>query len=188
MELQEALLKRRSVRKFTDYYVTDAEIKELIEAARWAPSWANTQVWEFIAVRDPDLIKDVVETYSESNPARSGSQSASLLLVACARTGISGCRDGADYTKFSEWFMFDLGMAVENISLKAFELGLGTVVVGNMDHLKCAKLLLVPEDREVVCVLPIGRPLMTGKAGPARKEIKEFVYLDKFGEMFGKLY
>ncbi|HPV42751.1 MAG TPA: nitroreductase family protein, partial [Spirochaetota bacterium] len=48
MELKEAILKRRSIRKFTDYQVTDAEIDELLEAARWAPSWANTQVWEFV--------------------------------------------------------------------------------------------------------------------------------------------
>ena len=38
MELNEAILTRRSVRKFTDYYVTDKEINSILEAAQWAPS------------------------------------------------------------------------------------------------------------------------------------------------------
>ena len=57
MELQEAILKRRSVRKFTEEIVTDDELRQIFEAVRWSPSWANTQVWEFIVVRDKDLIK-----------------------------------------------------------------------------------------------------------------------------------
>ena len=61
MELMEAITHRRSVRKFTDYYVTDEEIREMLNAARLAQSWANTQVWEFIVVRDRDLIKKVTE-------------------------------------------------------------------------------------------------------------------------------
>lgn len=51
MELREALMTRRSVRKFTDYNVTDEEINIILEAARWAPSWSNTQCWEFIVIR-----------------------------------------------------------------------------------------------------------------------------------------
>lgn len=187
MELHDAIMKRRSVRKFTDYYVTDAEIKELMEAARWAPSWANTQVWEFIVVRDREVIKSVTETYSGTNPARTCSFAASALVVACAKTKISGCKDGAERTKFREWFMFDLGMAVQNICLRACDLGLGTVVVGSMDHDACAKVLSVPDGSEVVAVLPLGKPVES-KPGPQRKDLKDFVYLDLFGENFGKLY
>ena len=55
MEVRDAILTRRSVRNFTDYYVTDDEIDRLLEAARWAPSWSNTQSWEFIIIRDRAL-------------------------------------------------------------------------------------------------------------------------------------
>ena len=181
MELNEAIMKRRSIRKFTDYYVTDGEIKEIIETARWAPSWANTQSWEFIIVRDKKLIEAVTDTYSEKNPAANCSKTASVLIVSCAKKGIAGYKDGVMRTKFPDWFMFDLGMAVQNISLKAHELGLGSVVVGLFEHDACRRILDVPDDFEVVVVVPIGKPAVKAKEGPSRKEQKDFVYTDKFG-------
>ncbi|HOO46451.1 MAG TPA: nitroreductase family protein [Deltaproteobacteria bacterium] len=184
MKLSEAILSRRSVRKFTDYHVTDDEIRELLHAAGSAQSWANTQVWEFIVVRDRTLIEKVTGTYAGKNPATKGSLSSSVLIVACAKTGVSGCYDGKDVTKFSNWFMFDLGIAVQNLCLKAHEMGLGTVVVGLMDHDACSNILSVPEGHEVVAVLPVGKPAAAGKSGPPRKELKDFVYLDTFGNAF----
>ncbi len=181
MELTEAILTRRSVRKFTDYSVTDTEITEMIEAARWAPSWANTQVWEFVVVRDKALIEQVTGTYVDKNPATRCSLGASALIVACAKTGVSGCYGGKDVTKLPNWFMFDLGMAVQNLCLKAHELGLGTVVVGLMNHEACRKVLSVPDGYEVVCVLPVGKPFAAAKTGPPRKEPENFVHLNTFG-------
>lgn len=186
MELKEAISKRRSVRKFTDYHVTDREIKELMEAARLAPSWANTQVWEFIIVRDKKLIEKVVSTYSEMNPARNCSMAASVLIVACAKSDKSGCKGGLPATKFSEWFMFDLGIAVQNICLRAHEMGLGSVIVGLMDHDSCAKHLSLPAGYEVVAVIPIGKPSDPGKEGPPRKDLQSFVHFEKFGTPFVK--
>lgn len=185
MELQEALLQRRSVRKYTDHQVTDEEIAQVLEAARWAPSWANTQVWEFIVIRGRERIDQVVGTYSPGNPATKGSLAASVLIAACARKGVSGCKTGGEATRIANWFLFDMGMAVQNLCLKAHELGLGSVVVALMDHAACAKLLSVPEDFEVVAVIPLGRPVEV-KAGPPRKELKSFVHLNRFGELFLK--
>ncbi|MDI6741314.1 MAG: nitroreductase family protein [Smithella sp.] len=178
MELQEAILKRRSVRKFTEDVVTDEELKQIFEAVRWSPSWANTQTWEFIVVRDKGLIEKVTGTYSEKNPAIKGSLAASALIVACAKTGISGCYDGKEVTAIKNWEMFDLGIAVQTLCLKAHELGLGTVVVGLMNHEACEKILGIPEGRKVIAVLPIGRPATEPKAGPARKSLSETVFLN----------
>ncbi len=188
MELMDAIRHRRSVRSFTDHYVTDEEIRELIEAARLAPSWANTQVWEFVVVRDRELIRQVTETYSPTNPARSCSISSSALIIVCAKTGVSGCKEGKERTRYHEWFMFDLGMAVQNLCLRAHELGLGTVVVGSMDHDACARIARVPEGYGVVAVLPVGRPSNPDQKAPSRKELKSFVHLDTFGEQYGKIY
>jgi nitroreductase len=184
MELTDAILQRRSVRKFNDHVVTDEEIKQLMEAARWAPSWANTQVWEFVVIRDKGIIEKVVGTYVDKNPATKCSLGASALIAVCAKTGVSGCYGGKDVTKFPDWFMFDLGIAVQNVCLKAHELGLGTVVVGFMDHDACKKILGLPDGYEVVAVLPIGQPLTAAKQGPPRKELKEFVHLNTFGTAF----
>lgn len=180
MELQEAILKRRSVRKFTDDVVTDEELKQIFEAVRWSPSWANTQTWEFIVVRDKDLIEKVTGTYSEKNPATKCSITASALIVACAKTGISGCYDGQEMTSIKNWEVFDLGIAVQTLCLKAHELGMGTVVVGLMNHEACEKILAVPEGHKVIAVIPIGKPATEPKAGPPRKSLSEIVYLNNF--------
>ena len=182
MELQEAILKRRSVRKFTEDAVTDEELRQIFEAVRWSPSWANTQVWEFIVVRDKAVIEKVTGTYAEKNPATKCSLTASALIVACAKTGISGCYGGEELTAIHNWYMFDLGIAVQTLCLKAHELGLGTVVVGLLDHEACKKILAVPEDRKVVAVIPIGRPALPPREGPPRKSISEIVYLNSLNK------
>lgn len=184
MELTEAILTRRSVRKFTDYVVTDEEISTIMDSAKWAPSWANTQVWNFVVVRDKQLIEQVTGTYVDMNPATKCSLNSSALIVACAKTGVSGCYGGQDVTKFSNWYMFDLGMAVQTLSLKAHELGLGTVIVGFADHDACRQLLSVPDGYEVVAVLPIGKPAAPPQSKPPRKELSDFVYLNTFGDPF----
>jgi len=180
MELHEAIMTRRSVRKFTDYIVTEEEIKQLMHAAQWAPSWSNTQCWEFVIIRDKDLIQKIAGTYSETNPAKKCSESASVLIACCAKSDLPVYRDGVKRTKFDSWYMFDLGIAVQNIWLKAHDLGLGTVVVGLMDHAKCAELLDVKAPYELVCILPVGKPVELKKEGPRRREITGFMHREKF--------
>ncbi len=186
MELQEAIIKRRSIRKFTDYRVSDEEILKLLEAARMAPSWANTQVWEFIVVRDKGIMEQLTGTYSETNPARKCSLAATAMIVGCAMKGVSGYKEGKTTTKFNEWFMFDMGLAVQNIWLKAHEIGLGTVVVGLFDHDKCKGILSLPDEYEVTVILPLGQPETAGKDGPPRKELGKFVHADTFGNNYIK--
>lgn len=182
MELQEAILKRRSIRRFTDRVVTDEELKRIFEAVRWSPSWANTQVWEFVVVRDRERIEKVTATYSGKNPATKCSLTASALIVVCAKTGISGCYDGQQVTKYDSWYMFDLGLATQTLCLAAHEMGLGTVVVGLMDHDACKKLIGLPEGYEVAAVIPIGASAVEPKDGPARKPPADMVHLDTFGK------
>ncbi len=184
MELQQAIVERRSIRRFTDYYVTDDEITMILEAARMAPSWANTQPWEFIVVRDKTVIEKITDTYSPNNPARKCSMSCTALIVVCAKKNLSGCKEGKQVTCLPNWYMFDVGMAVQNLCLKAHELGLGTVVVGFLDHEKCNEILGVPSDTTVVVTIPVGKPEVSGKQGPPRKELAEFVYLNSYGNTF----
>jgi nitroreductase len=182
MELMEAILKRRSVRKFTEDNVTEEQLRQIFESMRWSPSWSNTQVWEFIVVRDETIIEKVVSTYVDKNPATKCSLAASALIVACAKTGISGCYDGQEATSIHNWYMFDLGMAVQTLCLRAHELGLGTVVVGLMNHEACKKVLSVPDGHEVVAVIPIGKPAVPPREGPPRKSVSEMVYINTFGK------
>ena len=181
MELQQAIAKRRSIRKFTEDAVTDEELKKIFESVRLSPSWANTQAWEFVVVRDKELINRITTTYLPKNPATKCSLAASALIVVCAKLGLSGCYDGKQSTKLDSWFMFDLGIATQTLCLTAHEMGLGTVVVGLMDLDACKKVIGLPDNYEVAAVIPIGRPAVEPKEGPARRPVSEFVHLNGLG-------
>ncbi len=63
--LLELLMTRRSIRAFTDEPVSDDDVRKVIEAARWAPSGANSQPWEFIVIRD-QKIKDQMAVWARN--------------------------------------------------------------------------------------------------------------------------
>ena len=75
--------------------------------------------------------------------------------------------------------MFDLGIGTQNICLTAYALGLGTVIAGLFDHNKAKEILGVTDEYEVVSMIPLGYPAKSPEA-PKRREIKEFIHLDKF--------
>ena len=62
MEILEAIKKRRSIRKYKAIPVGDESIGVVLEAARWAPSWKNTQCWRFIVVRDDKIKAQLADT------------------------------------------------------------------------------------------------------------------------------
>src|ERR1043165_10301484 len=62
--------KRRSVRVYKTGKVSDAQLNAILEAARWAPSGANTQPWEFVVTRDRKKMKRVRRIYDEEWRAR----------------------------------------------------------------------------------------------------------------------
>jgi nitroreductase len=150
-------------------------LEKILDAARWAPSWANTQCVRYTVVEDPALKAAIIETYSSTNPARVGSQEAPVLLVITAKTRISGFKKGQPVTdKDDAWFMFDAGLAVQNLTLAAHALGLGAVQVGYFDAKRVGDLLSLPEDEAAVEVIPLGYPAVEPSA-PSRKPLSELV-------------
>jgi len=77
--------------------------------------------------------------------------------------------------------MFDAALAAQTLCLAAHALGLGTVHVGNIKHAEVDKLLGLPEDIVSVEIIPLGYPAQTPDPRP-RKEIPEFVFLDRYGQ------
>jgi len=57
MDVMQAIKDRRSVRKYRPDPVSDEALNTVLDAARWAPSWTNTQCWQFVIVRDPETKK-----------------------------------------------------------------------------------------------------------------------------------
>jgi nitroreductase len=170
---------RRSVRKYEDKEISPDLLHKVLESVQWAPSWANTQCWEVVVVKDGATKERLKETVGPKNPATNAVAEAPVVLAVCGKLGVSGFYKDRATTKFGDWFMFDLGLAVQNLCLAAHHLGLGTVVVGLFDHDKAREVLAVPGGYEVVVLVPVGYPAKISNA-PKRKEISEFARHDKF--------
>lgn len=181
MDVLEAIKGRRSIRKYRPDPISDEMIDEVLEAVRWSPSWANTQCWEVVVIRDPDVKGEVAEILPPGNPALSSVKDAPVLLVFCAIRNLSGFKRGEATTDKGDWFMFDVGVAMENLCLAAHSLGLGTVMVGLFDARKVERLLAVPDNIAVVAMTPLGYPHHDVSA-PRRKELVEFVHHETYGK------
>ena len=189
MEVLEAIKTRRSIRHYKPDPVDDKALQTVLDAARWAPSWANKQCWRFIVVRDSSIKNELTNTLNKmrredtlvDNPATKAMIQAPVVIVACAELGKSGFRsDGTSASEKGDWYMFDVALAMQNLALAAHALGLGTVHVGAFDGKKAAEILGVPEGFCVVEMTPLGFPEREGRVTP-RKELSEIVFYDKFG-------
>lgn len=178
-ELMQVLKGRRSIRNYQGQEVPEEVLNLILEAVQWSPSWANTQCWEVIVVKNQDTKQKLQETLSQGNPATRAMVEAPAILVLCGKQGSSGFYKGQVTTKFGDWFMFDLGLATQSLCLAAWNLGLGTVVVGLFDHNRAAAVLGVPEGYELVAMLPLGYPAKQ-PAAPKRRETSDFTHFDKF--------
>ena len=194
MELFEAIKTRRSIRKYTSDPIDDRKVEAILEAGRWAPSWANTQCWRFIVVRDPQVKAELAGVLLPfkltdkviDNPAINIINTAPVVIVVCAAMGQSGGPPGQPgggefITDKGDWFMFDTALAVQNMVLAAHDMGLGTVIIGTFDAAKAEKALGVPEGYRVVTLFPVGVPAREGKA-PPRKELSEIAMRDGWGK------
>ena len=190
MDVKQSIKGRRSIRKYRAEPVPEEALQTVLEAARWAPSWSNTQCWRLIVVRDKETKSKLAGTLKgirpgRANPATEAVRSAPVVIAACAERGLSGFyKDESGQSipatdKGDWWLMFDMALAMQNMSLAAHELGLGTVHNGLLDAVEAARILDVPDNVIVVELLPLGWPDEEPAARP-RKEINEFVFFEKY--------
>ena len=180
MEVLEAIKTRRSIRKYKTTPVDDMTIELVLEAARWAPSWANTQCWRFIVVRNTNIKSELADIVGANNRAAGAIREAPVVIVACAELGKAGYFNGESVTEKGDWYMFDVALAMQNLVLAAHSLGLGTVHIGKFDAKLVADILQVPEGFCVVEMTPLGYPEEKPEVKP-RQELSEIVFYDKFG-------
>lgn len=173
MELTKCMEERRSIRRYKKQPVDRDLIKQLIEAAILAPSWKNSQVSRYYAV-DGDQKDQFMACLPEFN--QNNSKDASTIIVSTVVNGRSGFeRDGSYTTHLKDGFQyFDNGLQVQNLCLKAYELGLGTLIMGIYDEQKIREFLSIPEDEVVVAVIVVGYPDIE-PAMPKRKSVEDIL-------------
>jgi nitroreductase len=178
-DFMEVIKGRRSIRNFQGKEVPGELLACVLEAVRWAPSWANTQCWEIVVVKDPAVKRKLQEIVSKGNPATRAIVEAPVVLGVCGRLKRAGHYKGEVTTKFGDWLLFDLGIATQNLCLAAHHCGLGTVIVGLFDHDAARKLLAIPDGFDLVALVPMGFPSKAAGA-PKRREAAEFTHFDSF--------
>ena len=175
MTANECCIGRRSIRKFTDQPVSHELLSQIIETASFAPSWKNTQITRYIAVEGEK--KAALAKCTNLYPGNGViMENAPMVIAVTVITGRSGYeRDGSFSTpKGTGWQMFDAGVASEAFCLAAHEQGLGTVIMGLFDEEEASRLLELPEDRELVALIPIGYPAEAPTA-PRRKTVDDLL-------------
>jgi nitroreductase len=118
MELEEAMLKRRSVREFLDKEVTDELTEKLLQYAMAGPSACNKRPWEFYVIKSPEIL----EKFRKS--ARYTDYSSPLNII------VAGNTKHALPLQLSDFWIQDCSAAIENILLGAVSLGLGSCWCG----------------------------------------------------------
>ena len=150
MELKEALLRRRSIRKFTAAPVAENMIEELLHAAMSGPSACNRRPWEFYVVSGQESLKSLRAA------THFGNMDAPLAIVVC------GNLDRALPRQLAAYWVQDCAAATQNILLRATDLGLGAVWCGVHPQARAEELvrqaLNLGESRVPLNIIYIGHP------------------------------
>lgn len=174
MTANECIRARRSVRSYADRPVERAQIEALADAARWAPSWKNTQTARWTAAVSPEARERLAGCVMGHAGNAAIIRSAPAVMVLSSVEKRSGYeRDGSFTTaKEDRWEVFDAGLAAEAFCLAACEAGLGTVIMGIFDPAAVAEAVSLPDGRRAAALIALGYAA-DEPAPPKRRAVDE---------------
>jgi len=167
MNLDDIIVKRRATRTFIDKVVEKEKIIDIINAANWAPSASNKQGWRFIVISSPQLKKTLFElgmTHLLLSPV-------SILVLYGDPTPNPFYPDDIESASAS----------IQNMMLKATELGLGTCWVNRLPYQKyIRKALSIPWYYKVVALVGLGYPKIDQKPKKRKYGIDDILFENDF--------
>lgn len=177
---------RFSTRAYADRAVPDAVLAACLEAARWAPSCANEQPWQYLVARrhkEPDSFARLLDCLVPGNQAWAGR--APVLILSLARATFAG--NG----KPNAHAWHDVGMASVSLALEATAQGLQLRQMAGFDAAKARAAFAIPEGVDPVAAIALGYPgdpaelpeaVQQREAAPrTRKPIGDFTHLGAYG-------
>lgn len=184
MEVKHAIETRRARRILDAAPIPHEDIMELVQAMRLSPSCNNNQPWRVVAVYDEGPLQELKEAMTKGNV---WAQKAPLIFAICARTD-----DDCTLADRRDYFLFDCGMAVGEMMLRATEMGLIAHPIAGYDALGAKRALGVPDDHVLITLINVGRPgtdasmlsekqLWAEKERPARRATSENFFRGKWG-------
>lgn len=149
MTLTEIIENRFSVRKYKPELPNRQLLSEVINAGRMAPSACNKQPWHFYVITAPATLEQIGKSYSRSWFATAP---AVIAIVGLHSESWHRASDNKDHCDV------DAAIAIDHMTLRATDLGLGTCWVCNFDTDIVRQTLGLPADQEPIALLPIGFP------------------------------
>ncbi len=183
MDVKEAIKARRAYRSFVPVTITGELVDDLAESARLAPSCNNFQPWRFVFVYNPEALGKLHEALSEGNR---WAKDSSLIIAVFSKKENDCMLAGRDY------FLFDVGMSVGFLILRATELGLVAHPIAGYDDKKAKEILGIPQEMTLITLVNVGKHTtelkpyfsenqIKGERGrPERKPISEFAFIDRY--------
>lgn len=172
MEFLELAKKRYSCRSFLNKEIEKEKIDKILEVARIAPTAVNFQPQRILVIKDKNKIEKLKEStrYTFDAP---------MIFIICYDKNVSWKRkyDGNDEG------ITDASIVTTHMILEATDLGLGTTWVGSFNPIKVREILNIPENYEIISLIPTGYPAEDG--GPSamhyeRNKIENIVSYEKF--------
>lgn len=148
MDVTVAIGKRRAYRALEPVEISDEVISELGKTAQLTASCYNKQPWRFVFVKDGDALKKMHGALSKGNE---WAYKASMIAA------VFGKKDNDCVIREREYYLFDIGMAVSAMVLRATELGLVAHPIAGYDPQKVKGVLGIPEDNMVITLVIIGK-------------------------------
>ena len=168
MDIYKAIRTRRSVRVFKDDMVSRDVLDKIFEAVRMAPSAHNAQDYKFIIVRKGEKKRALARAAKQRFVAE-----APVIIAAVS------LNPGDIMSSGVPAYAFDLGIALDHLTLAAAEEGLGTCYIGSFSQEEAKKILEVPEEYTIAMLMTVGYPY-DDPAPKSRKKINELVCEEKF--------
>jgi len=150
MNVKETIEKRRAYRNIAPVPVSDDLLKDLAECASLAPSCFNNQPWRFAFVHEHQELEKFRSVLSAGNE---WAFQASMYIVVFSKPELDCRIKGRDY------FLFDTGMALAFMILRATELGFVIHPMAGFDPEKAREMLNIPEDMTIITVAAFGKKL-----------------------------
>jgi nitroreductase len=165
VSLVDVILNRRSIRRYETKDIPDEVMKKILEAGRQAPSAANKQPIHFVVVKDHEITKRF-----SNLPFNGFVKDAPAVIVACA--DINSLLTG-------KWAAIDATIAMQNMVVAAWALGVGSCWIGAFDEKKVKESLKIPSKWKVVALITLGYPDEEPKPRK-KKPIEELFGFDTF--------
>jgi nitroreductase len=144
METWEAIRTRRHVRKYQERPIPPADLDQILEAGRVAPSWSNRQARDFVVVTDRDRLAELATVSAGAGHVRGSAASMAFVVP----------DDDAMIIQYS----YDAGQATMLMAIAAVSLGIGSAPAEIGDGERLRQILGLPTNQRCLHVLAFGYP------------------------------